>query len=505
MFWKELWDAARDLWGTNGLSYLTGPKSKDQRALVLPAGVDGPVLRFLAHCPSPKSGKAGGRIVPAVLALYRDVLTDQPRAISRIGLWPNGTKIERWDLGNKIGTAIKLMPVTAGKVCLAESVENALAAHMLGHAPVWATGGRAGIANFFLVDGINELGLLLDNDVEHDSQKSGVEAFERYTADGRDAWFDIPGNPNQYFNDLVGQNVITDEPDNPKPPENERARIRQKSKILPFSAEKKKKGNGSKAIKLIEPDEPTSGDGEVTSPIYSEDYIALKFAKIHQSDARFVDKWGVWFLWRQTYWKRDRVRQAFDASRKVCREVALKIKKSAQQKKIASGATVAAVKRLAEADERIGMGIESWDQDLLIFNDLFKIVDSAKPKTEENEGGVNQNGVVAHDIPAFSSVYSLSLFLISSLNSSISLTTMPSPNSTLPSGVKCRLPLRVSRLKREVEETHPKQVRKLQQASLSPHRFRLALITGIVEPIFLSGNNHSPLNTLSLRASIFTS
>jgi hypothetical protein len=114
-------------------------------------------------------------------------------------------------------------------------------------------------------------------------------------------------------------------------------------------------------------------------------------------------------------------------------------------------------------------------------------------------------GVVAHDIPAFSSVYSLSLFLISSLNSSISLTTMPSPNSTLPSGVKCRLPLRVSRLKREVEETHPKQVRKLQQASLSPHRFRLALITGIVELIFLSGNNHSPLNTLSLLASIFTS
>jgi hypothetical protein len=126
-----------------------------------------------------------------------------------------------------------------------------------------------------------------------------------------------------------------------------------------------------------EPVDPPSGaGGGIVSPMYSEDFIALKFAETHESNMRFVNELGVWFVWVKTYWKRDRVRKSFNASRKVCREIALTVNKSAQRKKIASNATVAAVKHLAEADERIGMGIESWDQDLLLFNDLLEIVEN---------------------------------------------------------------------------------------------------------------------------------
>jgi hypothetical protein len=37
----------------------------------------------------------------------------------RIGLTKDGCKIDRWDLGGKLGAAIKLMPVADGKLCLA--------------------------------------------------------------------------------------------------------------------------------------------------------------------------------------------------------------------------------------------------------------------------------------------------------------------------------------------------------------------------------------------------
>jgi Toprim domain len=202
--WKELWEGARALYGSIGLAYLTRPKAEGGRALVLPEGFDDKsVLRFHPHCPTPKSGKAGGRFVPAVLALYRDVLSDEPKAIMRIGLTKDGHKIERWDLGGKLGAAIKLMPVTKGKLCIAEGVETALAARMLGHTPVWATGGRAGMAQFPLIDGVNELGLLVDHDVDGASQVDAVKAFEVWTAAGRDAWFDMPPEPGTDFNDMI--------------------------------------------------------------------------------------------------------------------------------------------------------------------------------------------------------------------------------------------------------------------------------------------------------------
>jgi hypothetical protein len=202
--WKDLWDEGRNLWGTLGITYLTGPKSAGHRGLVLPPKFDdGSVLRFHPHCPSPRSGKAGGRYVPTILALYRNVHSDAPQAVLRIGLRPDGRKYERWDLGRKLEAAIKLMPAT-NRICLAEGVETALAAAMLGLTPIWAAGGRAGMAKFPLIDGVDELGLLVDHDIEGDSQRDAAEAFDTWTADGRDVWFDMPETPGQDFNDLVG-------------------------------------------------------------------------------------------------------------------------------------------------------------------------------------------------------------------------------------------------------------------------------------------------------------
>ena len=63
-----IWEAAGDIAGTLAARYLTA------RKLVLPEGVSGRVLRFHPLCPF------DGRRGPALVALYRDIHTDWPRA-----------------------------------------------------------------------------------------------------------------------------------------------------------------------------------------------------------------------------------------------------------------------------------------------------------------------------------------------------------------------------------------------------------------------------------------
>jgi putative DNA primase/helicase len=197
--WRNIWDTAILLEETLGWTYLTGSNAHGGRALEIPDGVSGRALRFHPKCPW-RDG-----FVPAVVGLYRNVLTDSPQGIIRIGLTSDGRKIDRMDLGVKTGGAIKLQPAT-DRICIAESVENALAAAMLGHGPVWAVGGSGGIGNFPVIDGVNKLVCLLDNDKPPfcASQNAGRKVGECWAAAGRDVQFDMPEIPGQDFNDLIG-------------------------------------------------------------------------------------------------------------------------------------------------------------------------------------------------------------------------------------------------------------------------------------------------------------
>jgi hypothetical protein len=108
-----------------------------RRKLVLPAGIDGAALRFHPHCPF-----GPGVRHPAIVALYRDIKTNERRAISRTALTPEGVKIDRKMLGPIDGTACKLSPdedVEHG-LHVAEGIETAIAGMMLGFAPMWALG-----------------------------------------------------------------------------------------------------------------------------------------------------------------------------------------------------------------------------------------------------------------------------------------------------------------------------------------------------------------------------
>lgn len=95
-----------------------------------------PLLRF------------GDKSVPGMVALYRRLRSDEPVAIQRMFIDPEGRKLDRRMLGSVREAAVKISPddgVTLGLV-VGEGVESCLAAAMLGYRPVWALGSAGAIA-----------------------------------------------------------------------------------------------------------------------------------------------------------------------------------------------------------------------------------------------------------------------------------------------------------------------------------------------------------------------
>ena len=73
--------------------------------------------------------------------------------------WP---KTQRKMLGVVRRAAVKLVPVT-DTLAVAEGVETAIAANMLGHGPAWALGSAGAVANLPVLPGVERLILLQEN------------------------------------------------------------------------------------------------------------------------------------------------------------------------------------------------------------------------------------------------------------------------------------------------------------------------------------------------------
>ena len=103
-------------------------------------------------------------------------------------------------------------------------------------------------------------------------------------------------------------------------------------------------------------------DGEVTSPAFSDDALALKFAAQHGDTMKYVAAWSKWMIFDGVQWAADDTRLAFNRARSICREAAAECNdKSA--KHLASGKTRAAVITLANDDRDIAASSEQWDAD----------------------------------------------------------------------------------------------------------------------------------------------
>ena len=167
----EAWRAARDPRGTPAEVYLRS------RGLDLTDSLAGDVLRWHPAGPWEKGTS------PMMIALMRDIVTNEPRAIHRTAITLEGVKIDRMMLGPAKGTAVKLGAPT-GALVVGEGIETVLSAVRIGYGPgAWALGSAGPIGRLPVLDGIERLVLLEERDPT--SANAVSDCGHRWTRAGR--------------------------------------------------------------------------------------------------------------------------------------------------------------------------------------------------------------------------------------------------------------------------------------------------------------------------------
>jgi hypothetical protein len=147
-----------------------------------------------------------------MVCLVRGIATNEPQAIHRTALTPDGIAIRRngktfrMSLGPVSGGAIKLDPdegVTMG-LCVGEGVESCLAGRQRGLRPVWSVLSRAGIASFPILPGIEGLHILRENDANLAGPKSVEHCAARWRAAGLDVHIADPERGSDLNDELRG-------------------------------------------------------------------------------------------------------------------------------------------------------------------------------------------------------------------------------------------------------------------------------------------------------------
>jgi putative DNA primase/helicase len=98
---------------------------------------------------------------------------------------------------------------------------------------------------------------------------------------------------------------------------------------------------------------------------FSDEVLAQVFIDQHVDDLRYTSLWGKWLIWDGRRWAIDDKLATFSLVRQFCYEQARQADKaeSREAKGIASAGTVAAIERLARADQRIAVTADEWDAD----------------------------------------------------------------------------------------------------------------------------------------------
>ena len=197
-----IWGEAVDPRGTAVELYLAG------RALALTDEIAGEVIRYHPACPFTK-----GHRTPAMVALVRDLLTDEPKAIHRTALTLDGRKAEvsgvsRLAYGPLAGAAVKLTPDEAVTTYLGlgEGIETTLSMRLLpefGASPVWSLTTAGGIAAFPVLAGIEALWIAVDHDPA--GLKAAETCAERWQDAGREVFLVKPKAARSDLNDVVNR------------------------------------------------------------------------------------------------------------------------------------------------------------------------------------------------------------------------------------------------------------------------------------------------------------
>jgi putative DNA primase/helicase len=173
----RVWHAALEPRGTLVTTYLSS------RGLSLPHDVGGAVVRYHPAL------KYNGGTIGGMVALFRDIKTNEPSAVHRTFLDSDGRKLDRGMLGRVKQAAIKIDAdenVTAG-LTIGEGFETCLAARLAGFRPVWAAGSAGSIATFPVRPGVEALTILGEVGDGGANQRATRTCADRWIKAGHEA------------------------------------------------------------------------------------------------------------------------------------------------------------------------------------------------------------------------------------------------------------------------------------------------------------------------------
>ena len=185
-----IWCETRPLRGTLAETYLRS------RYIEVPDEARD-VLRFHPACPWEE------RTRPALVALVCDVITDEPIGIHRTALSIGGAKIAPKVLGLKDGGAIKLSRPITTELMIAEGIETALSATILGFGPAWSVIDAGEMAKLPVLPGIERLTVMVDHDVSGAGQKAAATVRARWEAAGLRVRTVTPATPGHDANNVL--------------------------------------------------------------------------------------------------------------------------------------------------------------------------------------------------------------------------------------------------------------------------------------------------------------
>jgi putative DNA primase/helicase len=140
-------------------------------------------------------------------------------------------------------------------------------------------------------------------------------------------------------------------------------------------------------------------DIDIVSVELSEDALALEFTALHCGELRYTPTWGRWCRWRQTHWREDNTLMAFDLVRKNVRRHAVELAERSNDRgaaaKLASARTVAAVERLARADQILACSPDIWDQHHELLNTPSGVMDLPTGASRPHDPGLYMTKITA--------------------------------------------------------------------------------------------------------------
>lgn len=167
---------------------------------------EGDALRWHPACPF------GQARLGCMVALVRNIETNQPQAIHRTAIDPDGNKIDRKALGPTGGGAVKLTHDADVTTVLAigEGIETTLSIRGLPDLelmPLWAVLSAGGIQRFPVLAGIEAVWIAADNDRSGTGQRAARALAQRLEAAGKEPVIILPRTVGADLNDREAASV----------------------------------------------------------------------------------------------------------------------------------------------------------------------------------------------------------------------------------------------------------------------------------------------------------